>query len=76
LASSNDAKFRGKTFQIDGARVEASENDKNKDGKEIKHTLAVQRSTGRLAETYCEEPSGHTVLSYSGNCLVVPNAVN
>jgi len=76
LASSSDAKFRGKTFQIDGTRVEAYENYKNKDDKEIKHTLAVQRSTGRFTETYKEEPSGHTVLSYSGNCLVVPNAVD
>lgn len=76
LATSNDAKFNGKTFQIDGTRISVSESYKNSNGKEIKHTLVVQRSTGRFAESYDEDPSGHTVLTYSGQCLVVPNATD
>lgn len=76
LATSNDAKFNGKTFQIDGTRIAVSESYKNSNGKEIKHTLVVQRSTGRFAEAYAEDASGHTVLSYSGKCLVVPNATD
>ena len=74
VATSNDAKFGGKTFRIDGTRVAMSETYKIKANHSIKHTLSLQRSTGRFAETYAEEPSGHIIKSYSGQCLVVPNA--
>jgi hypothetical protein len=53
LATSSDAKFGGKTFQIDGTRVAVSESYKNRDG-----------TTGRFAETYDDDPSGHTFLNY------------
>jgi hypothetical protein len=76
LATSIDAKFLGKTFQINGERVEVAENYENRKREEIKHTLLVQRSTGRFFESYQREPRRQTFLSYSGSCLVAPNAID
>jgi hypothetical protein len=76
LATSNDARFRGKVFQIDGTRLEANEDYKNKNGEEIHHRLMIQRSTGRFSETYAKMPNERTFLTYSGSCLVAPNGAD
>jgi hypothetical protein len=73
VATSNDAKFVGSVFRIDGTSVALAESYKNNANHLIKHTMSLQRSTGRFVETYAEEPSGHTILNYSGQCMVVPN---
>ena len=78
FATSSDAIFsaaaKERNIKIDRERFVASETYKNKDDEEIEHTVILQRSTGRFSEKYNAVPSGNTILSYSGSCLVVPNA--
>jgi hypothetical protein len=80
LATSSDAKLERlngqPTIQLDGTRINVSESYKNKKDEDIEHTLLVQRSTGRFMETYNEKSSGRTILSYPGQCVVVPNATD
>lgn len=65
---------RGQNIKISRERFVASVTYKNQDDKQIEHTLILQRSTGRFSERYNALPSGNTILSYSGGCLVVPDA--
>jgi hypothetical protein len=80
LATSSDAKLERSdaqpTIEVDGTRIAVSEEYKNNKDEEIRHTLLIQRSTGRFTETYEESSSQRTILDYSGRCLIAPNTGN
>ena len=74
IASSKDAKYFSKVFQIDGTGVYASERYTNVKHQEVEHVLEVQRSIGRFSESYKFATQNQLIEDFSGKCVVVPNA--